>query len=165
MNYVDIIKRIENGDSYPKIAKDLNIPVTTLKSRCIKQGINFREIKNNFIQSKNSKVCFKCKIEKSLTDFYISKSGKTAYCKSCTTKVCTDRKRKFKELCLNYKGSRCERCGYNKCNRALHFHHLDPKQKDFEISEHKSFILSEKVKEELDKCILVCANCHAEIHS
>ena len=48
---------------------------------------------------------------------------------------------------------------------ALEFHHLDPSQKDFGISS-KGYTRSwDKVKEELDKCILVCSNCHREIHS
>lgn len=74
------------------------------------------------------------------------------------------RRRKVKKLAIQYKGGKCERCGYDKCSRALEFHHLDPNEKDFGIG-HKGYTRSwEKVKEELDKCIMVCANCHAEIH-
>jgi hypothetical protein len=74
------------------------------------------------------------------------------------------RRRKIKQLSIEYKGGGCERCGYNKCSRALEFHHLDPSEKDFGIG-HKGYTRSwEKVKKELDKCIMVCANCHAEIH-
>lgn len=65
---------------------------------------------------------------------------------------------------IKYKGGKCQLCGYNKCNRALEFHHLDPAQKDFGISKNlsKDFDL---LKQEVDKCILVCSNCHAEIHN
>ena len=67
-----------------------------------------------------------------------------------------------KKKAVEYKGGECERCGYNKCMRALDFHHLNPKEKDFAISGGtKSF---ESLKAELDKCILVCRNCHSEIH-
>lgn len=69
---------------------------------------------------------------------------------------------KKKEELVEYKGGKCEICGYNKCITALHFHHKDPNEKDFSIS-RKSYSF-EKLKEEADKCILVCANCHAEIH-
>lgn len=72
------------------------------------------------------------------------------------------RKRKKLEL-IEYKGGKCQICGYNKCSGALEFHHLDPMQKDFQISAcSKSF---ETLKQEVDKCILVCANCHREIHA
>ena len=55
-----------------------------------------------------------------------------------------------------------ERHGF-KCNSALEFHHVDPKQKDFHISKNmnKSWY---KIKNEIEKCILVCANCHRELH-
>lgn len=64
---------------------------------------------------------------------------------------------------VEYKGGKCECCGYSKCIEALEFHHLDPSKKDFQISgTSKSF---EVLKKEADKCILVCANCHREIHA
>lgn len=70
--------------------------------------------------------------------------------------------RKAKLKAIEYKGGKCCICGYDKCARSLTFHHLDPTKKDFGISgSTKSF---EKLKPELDKCILVCANCHGEIH-
>lgn len=60
------------------------------------------------------------------------------------------------------KGGKCIRCGYNKCLKALEFHHLDPSQKDFTIS-NDHFKLIEAV-EESKKCILICSNCHKELH-
>jgi 5-methylcytosine-specific restriction endonuclease McrA len=66
-----------------------------------------------------------------------------------------------KEL-VEYKGGECVKCGYNKSLKALQFHHLNPKEKNFNIGGVTT--LNEIVKKELDKCILVCANCHSEIH-
>lgn len=60
------------------------------------------------------------------------------------------------------RGGKCIRCGYNKCLKALEFHHLNPSQKDFTIS-NDHFKLSEAV-EESKKCILLCSNCHKELH-
>jgi predicted transcriptional regulator len=71
------------------------------------------------------------------------------------------RKRTKKKL-IEYKGGKCELCGYNKCDSALQFHHKDPTEKDFSIS-GKSLSF-DRLKEEVDKCMLVCSNCHAEIH-
>ena len=69
----------------------------------------------------------------------------------------------IKNQIVEYKGGKCEICGYNKCIEALEFHHLNPEEKDFTISGGtKGF---EKLKPEIDKCILVCSNCHREIHS
>jgi len=71
------------------------------------------------------------------------------------------RKRTKKKL-IEYKGGKCEICGYNKCLTALQFHHKNPNEKDFTIS-GKSLSF-DRLKEEVDKCLLVCSNCHAEIH-
>lgn len=71
-------------------------------------------------------------------------------------------RKRVKLKLVEYKGGECEKCGYNKCVRALEFHHLDPSEKDFTIS-GKSWSF-ERLKDEVDKCILVCSNCHNEIH-
>jgi len=74
------------------------------------------------------------------------------------------RRKKIREMAISYKGGKCEICGYSKCIQALEFHHLKNKGKDFGISD-KGYTRSWlKVKCELDKCILVCANCHRELH-
>lgn len=74
-----------------------------------------------------------------------------------------DQRQKLKEKLVIYKGGKCEICGYNRCISALDFHHLDPSKKDFGIA--KGNVMSfDKAKKEVDKCILVCATCHREIH-
>jgi len=65
---------------------------------------------------------------------------------------------------IAYRGGQCAICGYKKSLQALEFHHLDSGQKDFGISA-KGYTRSwDRVKKELDKCVLLCANCHREIH-
>ena len=91
------------------------------------------------------------------------------YCYDCVPKDCTNaqkvtiKRRAIKAALVDYKGGKCERCGYNKCMRALEFHHLNPNEKDFGISFNLSRTI-EDLRAEVDKCILVCSNCHAEIH-
>lgn len=73
-------------------------------------------------------------------------------------------KRKI-ELIEN-KGGKCEVCGYDKNITALEFHHIDPSTKSFNLdSRHLSNNNIEVLKNEVEKCILVCANCHREIHN
>jgi len=60
-------------------------------------------------------------------------------------------------------GGKCQICGYNKCLAALHFHHKNPSEKKYSISQCIDYISTKTVREEVKKCILVCANCHAEI--
>lgn len=74
------------------------------------------------------------------------------------------RRKEIKRLSVEYKGGKCEKCGYDKCIGALEFHHIDPTKKDFGIAEKGRTMSWERTKLELDKCIMVCANCHREIH-
>lgn len=76
-----------------------------------------------------------------------------------------NRAKKRKQELVDSLGGKCSMCGYSKCLHALQFHHLDPSKKDFNLDSRKiSNTNIEAIKEELKKCILVCANCHAEIH-
>lgn len=97
-----------------------------------------------------------------LTDF---SEGSRSRCRKCAVKAVQKRRNKLKVLAVEYKGGKCQKCGYNKCIAALEFHHLDPTQKEFSIG-NKGYTRSwDKIQQELDKCILVCANCHREIHT
>jgi hypothetical protein len=70
--------------------------------------------------------------------------------------------RQTKQKAVEYKGGKCEKCGYDKSLAALVFHHRDPKEKDFRISEKNR--KWEQIEAELDKCDLLCSNCHHEEH-
>lgn len=74
-----------------------------------------------------------------------------------------NRRKELKCRAIEYKGGSCVCCGYNKCVSALEFHHLDLKKKDFGIADLAK--CWENMKAELDKCVLICSNCHRELHS
>lgn len=61
-------------------------------------------------------------------------------------------------------GGQCQCCGYHRDVHALEFHHINPAEKDFSFNKAES-VGWETIRKELPKCILVCANCHREIHS
>ena len=112
--------------------------------------------------------CYSCQETKPLTREFFStckehKSGLRFICKACSSKVTIARQKQQKLKWLTYKGGKCEVCGYDKSVRALHFHHKNPHEKDFTLGKYRSrsWLI---VKAELDKCSLLCANCHAEIH-
>jgi predicted HNH restriction endonuclease len=74
--------------------------------------------------------------------------------------------RNNKKIFLEIKGTLCELCGYDKCNSSLVFHHVNPDEKEFRLAEIKiKFDTNvEKIMNELNKCQLLCQNCHQEIH-
>jgi len=79
-------------------------------------------------------------------------------------KAVTERRRKLKQKVVEYKGGKCQICGYSKYVGAFDLHHYDERQKEFGLSSRGLTRSWEKIKAEADKCVLVCANCHREIH-
>lgn len=86
-------------------------------------------------------------------------------CRKCCTEATQRRRVRVKRKAVDYLGGCCQICGYNDCIDALDFHHLDPVQKEFSISHDGVNVSYDKLKKELDKCILLCANCHREVHA
>ena len=74
------------------------------------------------------------------------------------------RRKKLKQMAIEHKGGKCAACGYCKCVGALEFHHLNPSEKEFGLSTRGLTRSWEKTKAEVDKCVLLCANCHREAH-
>ena len=77
----------------------------------------------------------------------------------------TNRRRKLKQMAVEFLGGECIICGYNKCIGGLTFHHQDGSSKSFGISSKGISRGWEVIKRELRKCVLLCTNCHAEVHA
>lgn len=163
--YKEISNLIEiSEDKLIKICRkyNLNKPINVLKKEFNKTDvINFyqkvksiRKTAKNFSTSRET-------IRKILPDEIVSQSTNNRQTKTKSQSVIEWRKRKKIEL-VEYKGGKCERCDYHKSLNALTFHHKDPSLKDFTISS-KSYSI-ERLKKEVDKCILLCSNCHIELH-
>jgi len=160
---------IDDGKSLNQISKDMGKSLTTIRYWVKKHNIKF-ETKNFSSQIKKeygkSRVCPKCKNDCNIDQFYNrrGKIGGSVYCKKCTTDQVVERTRKLKQDMVDYKGGSCEICGYNKYIGALDFHHKNPNEKDFTIAHIRQYKFDDIIKNELDKCMLVCSNCHREIH-
>jgi len=168
MTVEELTPYIEEGLSIRKIAEKFNLSFSTiqywLRKYNLKTKHSFRNLRKENIEEE--RFCPKCKETKNINEFYIhSKNGKAhGYCRICSSNMTIQRQREFKQKCIEYKGGKCCKCGYIKCNNALDFHHLDPSKKEIRISSLSLKKFDSDVKEELDKCILVCANCHRELH-
>lgn len=105
------------------------------------------------------KTCLICGIK-----FYpkTSMASQRACCYSCMPDGIQLTRGMFLAKIKEVRGGKCIRCGYNKCLKALEFHHIDPTKKDFTIS-NDHFRLIDAVKES-KKCVLICSNCHKELH-
>lgn len=110
-----------------------------MKKECVLCG-------NTFEGHGSRKYCFDC---------VPYKSGESGYASSI--------KRAMKKRAIELRGGRCERCGYDKCIAALEFHHRNPEEKSFRLGDGYNHCWEDFLKE-VDKCELLCANCHAEEH-
>lgn len=129
---------------------------------CNKQGCQNEiplttEIDGRSVNLQRRKFCLSCSPFKSHNTRNLNSTTKTSY-----EHVKNFRKR-MKQKAVDYKGGACQICGYTRCNEALTFHHRDPSEKDFTIGYEKAWGF-DRIKPELDKCVLLCNRCHAEVH-
>jgi len=104
------------------------------------------------------KVCSKHDVVKT---YYKSRSKWV--CPKCETAAVTKRRQVVKRELVKAAGGKCIRCEYDRCIDALVFHHRNPAEKDGGLSNWKKSL--RQGLEEIKKCDLLCANCHAEIHA
>jgi len=114
------------------------------------------------------KTCTKCNRQKANSDFYTKRNTNSNWCKTCLNSNCYANQKKRaisrKLELIKLMGEKCN-CGYNKNLAALVFHHIDPNTKSFELDSRKISNMSmSDLLVEAKKCILLCHNCHMEIH-
>jgi hypothetical protein len=112
------------------------------------------------------KTCSRCRLSKPIRDYYPKPRdpGETlAYCKPCFNAYTTERFRRRKRQAVEYLGGRCADCGGVYPYYVFEFHHLDPARKEMGFNQlrRRSW---EAVKREIDKCLLLCSNCHRIRH-
>jgi hypothetical protein len=119
------------------------------------------------------KICKKCLHDKDDEEFYKQTQrglkGEIwyyldSYCKKCRIEYTVDRSRRIKTKAVEYLGGKCVDCGLIDDVCVYDFHHEDPTKKEFSFGQ-RGGISFEKIKPELDKCILLCSNCHRKRHS
>lgn len=117
----------------------------------------------------DTKKCKSCKAVKFVQEFYRQYKSKhpewncyDSYCIKCRLEYGVNRRKNIKKIAVEYKGGVCIDCGIKSNNYCIYdFHHVED-NKEFAISKtSKSF---DSIKKELDKCILLCSNCHRIRH-
>jgi hypothetical protein len=86
-------------------------------------------------------------------------------CTRCRVDRVAARRRKVREILVAEAGGRCQICGYDRYVGALHFHHRDPSQKSFGLAARGFTRGIAAQRAEARKCVLLCANCHAEVEA
>lgn len=132
-----------------------------IKSREYRKTERYKNLSKDYIKKYRSDPKVRDKINKNNR-----KRNKRSDVKIMRNKNRRDWTSKQKRKAIEYKGGKCYVCGYDKCQAALEFHHLDPSKKEGynggAINTQRVF---EKNIKELDKCILICVRCHREVHA
>ena len=113
-----------------------------------------------------TKTCSTCNEEKLITEFYSTKKRTQTLCKKCFNSYCVERWIKKKIDAINYKGNKCVDCSLSYPEQPyviFDFHHLNPLEKDVDWSKLR-LKSDESIKKELDKCVILCSNCHRIRH-
>lgn len=111
------------------------------------------------------KICSRCKTEKEEIEFPVNGGRRHSWCKKCHREVVNEKYFQNREWVNSFK-KKCEICGYDKNKSALEFHHVD-KNKEFGINQlaRRALTNKQKIIDEMEKCIVICANCHRELHN
>lgn len=96
------------------------------------------------------------------TDFLVLGGGRSR-CARCSVEAVSRKRRAIKATLVSEAGGRCAICGYKKHPAALQFHHLDRAEKRFGVASAGYTRSLARAREEAAKCVLLCANCHAEV--
>jgi transposase-like protein len=99
------------------------------------------------------------------TEFIRTGGGGYYRCRRCRSDHVSRRRRRVKAALVAEAGGRCVLCGYDRFAGALQFHHRDPMTKSFSLSDLGVARSLDKARAEARKCVLVCANCHAEVEA
>jgi 5-methylcytosine-specific restriction endonuclease McrA len=161
---------VEKWLSLEAIAKTLGVSVSTVRYWLRRHGLptdlayrrRKRRLEDAGLRGLR-RAEMECRSHGTVT-FVLDSSGSWR-CLQCRAEAVASRRRKVKEILVAEAGGACRLCGYDRYVGGLQFHHLDPRTKAFGISGQGITRSIAEAREEAAKCILLCANCHAEVEA
>lgn len=167
-----LINEIEKGLSQRQIAESLNCSQSTIKHWLKKFGLKTLTTSEfrNLDLPKDMKKCNSCGEIKNKKDFYFNSGTRDklmSCCSICSNKKRVNRGRANKIKIIEYKGNKCEHCDLHINDShysVFDLHHNDPTKKDPKFSSFKYWAW-DKIVNEIDKCSLLCSNCHRIEHA
>ena len=148
-----------------EIAAELERSISTVRHWLRRWGIERSDGRTNRIDPAAAEVELEldCRHHGHVT-FRLENRG-SYRCKLCRQERVTAWRRRLKRKLVAEAGGSCALCGYSRCQAALQFHHLDPSKKLFALSHEGATRGLERTRVEAAKCMLLCANCHAEVEA
>jgi DNA-binding transcriptional ArsR family regulator len=153
---------VDSGATLSEMAERLNRSPTTIRYWLARYGIRSPNGCGPRRRRGDGKTAiFECR-HHGHTEFTLEGRGHYR-CKRCRSEAVVDRRRKVKRQLVDEAGGACVLCGYRRWVGALQFHHLDPGRKEFHVSHRGHSRSLARSRSEIRKCVLLCANCHAEV--
>jgi transposase len=155
---------VQAGMSIAQIAEAVGRSKATVRHWLMEYGLETSQAKRRrSVVGRDLRVILECP-HHGRTEF--QRRPESGYrCLKCRSAAVAKRRRRVKQTLVEEAGGVCIGCGYSRCIAALEFHHLVPSEKSFTLS-HRGVARSlEKARAEASKCVLLCANCHAEVEA
>jgi transposase-like protein len=153
---------VEGGYTVQRIAEELGRGSTTIRYWLKKHGLSTVRMLAAPPAGRPSAIVRRCRTH-GFTEHVLTSGGKRYRCKRCRVAAVSARRRRVKLALIEAAGGECRLCGYDRYAGALQFHHVDPREKGFAIADGGVARSLERALAEARKCVLLCANCHAEI--
>lgn len=167
MNQEKLTQQVNDGKSIQDLATIYNKSKTSIRHWLKKYELitTGKAGNKSIVITDDCKTCVKCNTLKPLSNFYYRSDRNTphSYCSSCMKEDVTERSHLSKKFYVDALGNKCSRCNQSYDYKSYDFHHIEPEHKDFTLRDHK-LATHTKIIQELSKCVLVCTNCHGEIH-
>jgi transposase len=154
---------VDGGASLSEIAEELDRSVSTIRYWLGRYGLKTANRRGRISRRSGGAATetFECS-RHGTTEFVLE--GRGYYrCKQCRSAAVARRRRKVKQQLVVEAGGACVLCGYSRWQGALQFHHVEPASKEFQLAHHGHSRSIAKSRAEAQKCVLLCANCHAEV--
>ncbi len=163
-----IRQRVAAGASVGELARDLGIDATAARQRL--EGLGLQTARQRVLaEGRAARATGARTLTRACPahgDVVHRIDARGSYrCPLCNADRVIRRRRSVKEILVKEAGGACALCGYDRCVRALSFHHLDPTDKAFGLAVAGVARSLERARAEASKCVLLCANCHMEVEA
>jgi transposase len=159
-----LVALVEEGLSVRQIAASQQLSATTVRHWLRKFGLRTQRAARRRNAEPGARELVRECARHGWTVWIRSAAGRLR-CKRCRLEAVSARRRRVKEILVREAGGSCRLCGYDRYAGALQFHHVDPASKSFGIASGGNTPALDKVRAEAAKCVLLCANCHAEVEA
>ena len=156
-----LARRLDEGASYEDLAREAGVSRATIRAWV--RDADLRALRRHSPADARLARTLRACAKHGRTEFVQRSDGGGWRCVACRSEAVADRRRRVKDILIEEAGGACVLCGYDRCPGVLQFHHADPSTKRFAIAARGVARSLARARAEAAKCVLLCANCHAEV--